>query len=55
MDQPSVSPDLWRGRLQRFRTLIRRSLPFVSGMFAVPGTSPISKIFPEPDPLTVRR
>jgi S1-C subfamily serine protease len=56
MDQPSVlRSDLWRGRLQRFRTLIRRSLPFVSGMFAVLLALLLYRaIFPEPDPLTVR-
>lgn len=56
MDQPSDSrSDLWRGRLQRLRSLARRTLPFVSGVFAVLLALLIYHTFvPGPEPLTVR-
>lgn len=56
MDQPSDSrSDLWRGRLQRLRSLARRTLPFVSGVFAVLLALLIYYTFvPGPKPLTMR-
>lgn len=56
MDQPSDSrSDLWRGRLQRLRSLARRTLPFVSGVFAVLLALLIYHTFvPGPKPLTMR-
>jgi S1-C subfamily serine protease len=56
MSEPSASPsELWRRRLQRFRTRARGAAPFASGVFAALAALLLYNVFvPGPPQLTTR-